>query len=144
MTSKLFPKILWAVTSAVVTLALAACGGSGVGHMRVSSPFTVEDAPLFDADAAAGLEATYLGTSIVDALRLICGRWPVGVVDADFKAPLTSDAPALLLSGEHDPATPPAYASDVMAGGRWVIRNRHHKREEAVLEKFRKVMSKLG
>ncbi|MEZ0226666.1 MAG: formimidoylglutamate deiminase [Alphaproteobacteria bacterium] len=33
---------------------------------------------------------------------------------------------------------------DVMAGGRWVVRNGHHKREEAVLEKFRKVMSKLG
>jgi formimidoylglutamate deiminase len=32
---------------------------------------------------------------------------------------------------------------DVMAGGRWVIKNRHHKREEAVLEKFRKVMGRL-
>jgi formimidoylglutamate deiminase len=33
---------------------------------------------------------------------------------------------------------------DVMVGGRWVVKNRHHKREEAVLEKFRKVMGKLG
>lgn len=32
---------------------------------------------------------------------------------------------------------------DVMAGGRWVVKNGHHKREEAVLEKFRKVMGKL-
>ena len=32
---------------------------------------------------------------------------------------------------------------DVMAGGRWVVKNRHHKREEVILEKFRKVMGKL-
>jgi formimidoylglutamate deiminase len=32
---------------------------------------------------------------------------------------------------------------DVMAGGRWVVKNRHHKREEVVLEKFRKVMEKV-
>lgn len=33
---------------------------------------------------------------------------------------------------------------DVMAGGRWVVKNRHHKREEHALEKFRKVLGKLG
>ena len=33
---------------------------------------------------------------------------------------------------------------DVMCGGRWVVKNRRHKREDAVLEKFRKVMGKLG
>lgn len=33
---------------------------------------------------------------------------------------------------------------DVMAGGRWVVRNRHHKREEHILERYRKVMRKLG
>lgn len=32
---------------------------------------------------------------------------------------------------------------DVMAGGRWVIRDRHHKREEHTLENFRRVMRKL-
>jgi formimidoylglutamate deiminase len=32
---------------------------------------------------------------------------------------------------------------DVMAGGRWVVRNRRHKREDQTLVKFRKVMEKL-
>jgi formimidoylglutamate deiminase len=32
---------------------------------------------------------------------------------------------------------------DVMAGGRWVVRDRHHKREEQILERYRKVMEKL-
>jgi formimidoylglutamate deiminase len=32
---------------------------------------------------------------------------------------------------------------DVMSGGRWAVKNRHHKREEQVLENFRKVMRKI-
>jgi pimeloyl-ACP methyl ester carboxylesterase len=76
-----------------------------------------EDVPFFDADAGDGLDDTYLGTAIVDALRLICGRWPVGERDADFKQPVVSDAPVLLLSGDNDPITPPAYAERVIAGG---------------------------
>jgi len=32
---------------------------------------------------------------------------------------------------------------DVMAGGRWVVRNRRHKREDQTLDKFRDVMQKL-
>jgi hypothetical protein len=32
---------------------------------------------------------------------------------------------------------------DVMAGGRWVVRNRRHKREDHVLERYRQVMRKF-
>jgi len=77
-----------------------------------------EDVPFIDASAGTeGLESTYLGTQIIDALEGICAHWPRGVIDPDFKAPLTSDRPALLLSGEFDPITPPAYAERVIAGG---------------------------
>ncbi len=31
---------------------------------------------------------------------------------------------------------------DVMVGGRWVVRDRHHKREEHILERYRQVMRK--
>ena len=70
-----------------------------------------EDVPFAAAGAREGLAATYLGTRIVDALDAICARWPRGVLDADFKAPVVSDRPALLLSGSNDPITPPAYAA---------------------------------
>lgn len=33
---------------------------------------------------------------------------------------------------------------DVMVGGRWVVKNRHHKREEVILEKYRKVLDKIA
>ena len=32
---------------------------------------------------------------------------------------------------------------DVMAGGRWVVRDRHHKREETIAAHFRRVMEKM-
>jgi pimeloyl-ACP methyl ester carboxylesterase len=71
-----------------------------------------EDEPLFTAaniDRAA-LAKTYQGTEQVDALKEICGLWPRGPVDPDLHAPLSSDIPTLLLSGEVDPVTPPADA----------------------------------
>ena len=75
-----------------------------------------EDVPY--ADGATGdLAATYLGTAIMDALKQICARWPVGSIDASFKTPVVSDTPVLLLSGEYDPITPPAYAERVKAEG---------------------------
>ena len=78
-----------------------------------NSVVCAEDEPYMPADAADRLGDTYLGTTIVDALRLLCARWPRGVVDADFKEPLVADTPTLLLSGELDPVTPPAYAERV-------------------------------
>jgi hypothetical protein len=53
----------------------------------------------------------------MDALKQICARWPVGTMDAGFKTPVVSHAPVLLLSGEYDPITPPAYAERVKAEG---------------------------
>jgi hypothetical protein len=40
----------------------------------------------------------------------MCSVWPRGVLDDGFKLPVSSDIPVLLLSGEADPVTPPAYA----------------------------------
>ena len=68
-----------------------------------------EDEPFFAAaniDRAA-MAKTYQGTDMLDALHAICGLWPRGPVDADLHAPLRSDVPTLLLSGEADPVTPP-------------------------------------
>lgn len=71
-----------------------------------------EDAPFFDGEGVSNeeLSSTYIGPVLLDALRNICAVWPQGVIDDDFKEPLNTDTPVLLLSGEADPITPPEYA----------------------------------
>jgi pimeloyl-ACP methyl ester carboxylesterase len=85
-----------------------------------NSVVCAEDVPFYDAQAIdrARLAATFMGTAQVDGLRLVCGLWPRGPVDADLHAPLDSTVPALLLSGSADPVTPPAYAAQAAAGFR--------------------------
>ncbi len=76
-----------------------------------------EDAPHFEgAVERAALEKTYIGAVMVDGMKAICEVWPRGAVDADFHEPLRSKIPALLLSGEFDPATPPGYGAAAAAG----------------------------
>jgi pimeloyl-ACP methyl ester carboxylesterase len=71
-----------------------------------------EDAPYFAGEQIGrdALDATYIGPLQLDALETICSVWPAGVLDEDFKTPLASALPVLLLSGEADPVTPPRYA----------------------------------
>lgn len=59
---------------------------------------------------------TILGNTLVDAYQTICSVWPHGTRPADFHAPLKSDKPILLLSGELDPVTPPDYGRQILAG----------------------------
>jgi pimeloyl-ACP methyl ester carboxylesterase len=83
-----------------------------------------EDVPFFaarDIDRQR-IDATYQGTEQLDALAEICKLWPRGPVDEDLHAPLRSDVPTLLLSGEADPVTPPANAERLARG---LARHRH-------------------
>ena len=67
-----------------------------------------EDAPDFGRADRAALAQTFLGTVELDSMAAMCRPWPVGDRDADLKSPLKASAPALLLSGEADPVTPPS------------------------------------
>jgi pimeloyl-ACP methyl ester carboxylesterase len=77
-----------------------------------------EDLPYLDRGKidVNALERSYLGRSMLDGLTAMCEVWPSGVVDADLKAPLRSAVPALLLSGELDPVTPPGNAAAAAVG----------------------------
>ncbi|MDW8478693.1 MAG: alpha/beta hydrolase [Xanthomonadales bacterium] len=71
-----------------------------------------------DADAFAprpGDEGTLLGTTFVEILASLCAEWPKGEPEPRRREPLAGDFPALLLSGEFDPVTPPAYGEEAMA-----------------------------
>jgi len=76
-----------------------------------------EDVPLLDAaNDRKALEASFIGPIMLDGMAAICAAWPRGSVDADFAEPLHSAAPALLLSGEFDPATPASYGARAAQG----------------------------
>lgn len=85
-----------------------------------------EDAPRWAQEKtdAAALAASYMGTSFMTGMKAVCDVWPRGFVDKDFNAPLASPAPALILSGENDPVTPPEYGARTLRSfrnGRHVV-----------------------
>jgi pimeloyl-ACP methyl ester carboxylesterase len=79
-----------------------------------NSVVCAEDVPFyrkngkFVGDAEAEKRA-YLGETYKQ-LEEICKYWPAASIAPEFKTPLRSDVPVLLLSGELDPITPPSNA----------------------------------
>jgi pimeloyl-ACP methyl ester carboxylesterase len=57
--------------------------------------------------------ATLLGNQFADNLGALCQVWPRGTMPADFHSALHTRVPALLMSGEFDPVTPPRYGEEV-------------------------------
>lgn len=59
---------------------------------------------------------TILGNQLIDAFIAECKAWPHDPIPKGFHAPFKSSIPTLLISGERDPVTPPAYAEEVLKG----------------------------
>lgn len=78
-----------------------------------------EDVPFFttntDTSASEPVRRSYLGTAVISAIEATCSAWPPGIIDDDFKQPLISDKPVLVLSGGADPITPPAYGEQLVS-----------------------------
>lgn len=55
------------------------------------------------------MAGTFLGDFRIRRQKAACEGWPVRDLGPDPQAPVVSDVPALLISGERDPATPPSY-----------------------------------
>jgi hypothetical protein len=65
-------------------------------------------------EARAALPRQLVGTTDPELVTRygifgICDKWPVEQADLSAKEPVISDIPTLLLSGEFDPVTPPAF-----------------------------------
>jgi pimeloyl-ACP methyl ester carboxylesterase len=74
-----------------------------------------EDEPLIDSAAAQAIQSETNFGSFAENFQAICADWPRAEIAADFREPLQSDIPTLLLSGGADPVTPPEYAEAVAA-----------------------------
>lgn len=73
-----------------------------------------EDADRYQPDPADA--NTVMGADLARLFFSPCSAWPKGARPANFNAPLKSPVPALLMSGELDPVTPPSYAEQVVQG----------------------------
>ncbi len=71
-----------------------------------------EDVPFLPTEQ--NTENSLFGDEFYAMMRSRCDYWQADVVDATFKEPVTSDIPTLLLSGEYDPVTPPAFADKAL------------------------------
>jgi pimeloyl-ACP methyl ester carboxylesterase len=85
---------------------LVATGSNGM-YLSVTC---AEDLPLIKPGEGERNGAnTFLGDYRLRQQRAACALWPRSKIPADYAEPTVSDVPALILTGQWDPVTPPIY-----------------------------------
>ncbi|HKR13844.1 MAG TPA: alpha/beta fold hydrolase [Pyrinomonadaceae bacterium] len=83
--------------------------GPGTNGMFLSVT-CAEDVPWIKTGEGERLaENTFLGDYRVRQQREACALWPRAKIESDYSKPFVSDVPAMIITGEWDPVTPPAY-----------------------------------
>ena len=77
---------------------------------------------LTPAEAETATRGTYVGASEIEIWQQMCAAWPRGPLPADADRVVPLDVPALILSGDLDPVTPPRWGQAMAAH---FPRNRH-------------------
>ena len=97
--------------------ALAFAGDAAEENMSLGMQLSVicsEDAPrVTPGDIARESAGTVFAGYLLRGQVTACEMWPRGRVDPSYYEPVVSDVPALILSGEVDPVTPPGWGDAV-------------------------------
>ncbi len=98
-----------------------------------------DDMPFIDPAAVEReTRGTFIGDYWYRQAARACAAVPHGKVAADFHEPVRSETPALLISGYHDPSTPPEMAGETARGLpnslHVTMRHRSHGMEDADYE----------
>ncbi|MEO8681440.1 MAG: alpha/beta fold hydrolase [Vicinamibacterales bacterium] len=100
-------------------LALVMLNDGAAENMSIGMQMSVlcaEDFRQIDpADVDKETAGTVFAKHLVTQHMQVCEFWPKGKVAASYYEPVTSDRPALVLSGEVDPVTPPAWGAAAAA-----------------------------
>ncbi|HBL26655.1 MAG TPA: alpha/beta hydrolase [Acidobacteria bacterium] len=95
---------------AALSLETAAWSTETMSLGMTLSVLCAEDVPrISDAAAARAVGGTFLGGSEIDTWRQMCSRWPRGPLPAEVDRVRPLPLPALILSGDLDPVTPPRW-----------------------------------
>ncbi|MFC3194899.1 alpha/beta hydrolase [Marinicella sediminis] len=84
----------------------------GLNNALEMSVTCAEDVPFMPKET--NQTNSLFGDNLFELMHARCELWDSIVVDDSFKAPVESDIPTLLLSGEYDPVTPPEFADQAM------------------------------
>jgi pimeloyl-ACP methyl ester carboxylesterase len=73
-----------------------------------------EEIPKFDpAELTAASADSFLGSFRISREVLACKQWPHGWLPKNYRTPVKSDVPALVMNGSLDHITPPGYGEHV-------------------------------
>jgi pimeloyl-ACP methyl ester carboxylesterase len=94
-------------------LALAMMNESTASSVSLGMQLSVicaEDVPrIAPGESERAAEGSLFGRDMLMGHVKACGFWPHGELPADFYEPVRSTVPALILSGDVDPITPPSW-----------------------------------
>lgn len=97
--------------------ALALAGDTGE-HVSLGMQLSVlcsEDASRLALDEGPRPgTGTVFGAHLMDGQIAACAIWPTATLPAEYYAPVVSDVPTLVLSGDVDPVTPPSWGDEVV------------------------------
>ena len=101
-------------------------GGAGPAGMALGMHMSVvctEDWPFFTIEQLQETNRdTLVGSQLLSEMYKVCETWPKGAIPEDFRQPVRSDRPVLLLSGALDPVTPPKWGEVAKE----TLSNAHH------------------
>jgi pimeloyl-ACP methyl ester carboxylesterase len=100
-------------------LALATLSESAGENMSTGMQLSVicaEDVPrIAPGDAERETAGTLFARHLLTSRLKPCEFWPAGTIPTSYYEPVISDVPALVLSGDVDPVTPPTWGDQVSA-----------------------------
>ena len=95
---------------------------AGIARGMQLSVLCAEDIPFLKESAIEpAMGGTFYGGNRARLYLKLCQAWPRGDMPAKFRAPIKSNIPVFVLSGELDPVTPPDVAAPLL---RWLPNGR--------------------
>lgn len=103
-----------------IATALLERAGEGDGDLSTGLFFSItcsEDIPFIaETEIERQTDNSYLGDYRLREQQTVCRNWPKSALPKDYRLPVKSDIPTLMVSGDHDGGTPRWFVDHVAPG----------------------------